>query len=942
MMSDDQSSSPEPLRKRHVSRRNLLSGVAAVLGSAVLAENLGLGGPLTLSAARADTAGALRSNVFDLQVDGRTGGVYTLANPADRYGTNFVLNPTSRASFDVDDSRWFGDLVFGVRRADQTTPTTMVTGLSDASRTVTQNGSTITVTYAGNASATNGIRGFTVVETYALDSTGSVVTWSFTIKNTSTQALEFQDVGFPLLMNSYWSGDQTGIYESNVSRHSFVGQDGSYIYWQRPNGQGPFLVMVPTPGTRLEFKNKARPGEGPFGEVDPAWEGLVEYYIHSKAIAPARAGQAATYLPATSLTLSPGQSKTYGFTFRWAADYTGIRDAVFGAGGLDVVSMPGMVIPTDTTATLAVRASAGITSVVGQSGKGVTITAAGTSANGYNLYKLTFPTLGASTVTVTYGGSRTSVLQYYAIRPVEELITRRAAFIVANQQATTARGYNGAYLQWSMTTRKLVTWDDYPGGGWKEWMAGGSDDLGLGPAEFLAEKNLTSPVQAEISSIDTWITDFLFGYLQSSQANGQRTYQVFRWYDGQDGRPTDTGVWRAYNYTHIANVYYTMYRIARAYPRMTLRYTAAQYLTFCFETLNAMFTKIPLPTPIGDAAHELGLMGESTYPEILAALGAEGLTTQRAQLQQWTRDKYRYFASEAYPFASEASIDTTGFETSYTLAKMNGDIGLVEKVMSASLACRGLQPAWYYYGSDNRHMGESWWNLGYECHLGAWQQQDYLVAYDPSGAPDLADMQRSTYGAYLAGWANINSGQIDGNAANIGAAAWLYQSEKGTTEYSWIPSIDGWWAWSGEADLGFWGGVRAASVNVVRDPILGLYAYGGDVVASSGGYTITPRDGVRNKFTFFNARNLTVRIEHAKYTRATVAEDRSRISITMQNVSGGPYSAVLTVLFLPAGTYTVAVEGVAGTRSVTSDGNPVTITLPSVSAASSVVTVTRV
>lgn len=929
--------SPESIRSIAVNRRSLLGGAAAVLGSAVLANSSGLFGGA--SPAFAAGGGSISTGVFALQVDASTAGVYTLSNPTDSFGTNFVLNPTLRSQFDVDDSRWFGDLIFTVRRASQTVGTPMVSGLSDDSRTISQSGNTITVAYSGNAQNPNGIRGFSVAETYETNAAGDVLTWSVTVTNTSTESLEFQDFGFPMLMNSYWSGDQTGIYEKNVSRHSFVAQDGSYIYWQRPNGIAPYLVMVPTAGTRLEYKNKARPGEGPFAESDPAWEGLVEYYIHSKAVAPARVNQAGSYLPATSLTLNPSQSKTYGFTFRWAADYAGIRNAVFAAGGLDVVSLPGMVIPTDTTVSLAVRSTAGITSVVGETGKNIAVTPSGTS-NGYSIYKLTLPTLGPNAVTVTYGGNRISVLQYYSVRPIEELISKRSAFIVANQQAKTNRGYNGAFLQWNMATKQLITWDNYTGGGWKQWMAGGSDDLGLAPAEFLAEKNLVTPVQGEVSAIDYWISNFLFGYLQNAQSNGQRTYQVYRWFDGQDGTPYDQGIWRAYNYTHIANVYYTMYRIGRAYPRLTMQYTPIQYLTFCYETLNAMFTKIPLPTPIGDAAHTLGLMGESTYPEIVAALGAEGLTTQQGNLQQWTFAKYQYFANEAYPFASEASIDTTGFETSYTLAKMNNDIPLVNKVVSASLACRGLQPTWYYYGSDNRHMGESWWNLGYECGLGAWQQQDYLVAFNPSTATDLPDMLRSTYGAYLAGWANINSGQIEPATANIGAASWQYQSEKGTTEYDWIPNLNGWWAWSGEADLGFWGALRAASVNVVQDPVFGLYAFGGTVTLANGSYTITPRDGVRTRFTLFNVNNLTVRISKAKYTKAIVSQDRSRIQLTMQNVSGGAYVATLTLLFLPAGNYQAVAGGV--TKTFSSTGSPVSVDLPSLSAASSVVTVTRV
>ncbi|MFE2588875.1 DUF5695 domain-containing protein [Streptomyces anthocyanicus] len=745
------------------------------------------------------------------------------------------------------------------------------------------------------------------------------------MKNTSTERLEFQDLGFPLLMNAWWNGgNQKGIYEQNVGRHSFVGKDGSYIYWQRPNGVGPFLVMVPNAGTSLEFKNKARYNEGPFAEQDPSWEGVVEYFIHSKNISVERATKTAKYLPATSLILEPGAERTYGFTFRWAADYANLRNVLYDAGVVDAVSLPGMVVPQDTKATLAVRAKGGIQQVDGESGKNITVTARGTR-KGYTLYDLAFPGLGAHQVTVRYDNGRQSVLQYYSVKPIEELVTAHATFLATKQQARTARGYNGAYLQWDMSRRKQITWDDYPGGGWKEWMAGGSDDLGLAPAAFLSEKNVSAPNQNEVASLDYYIEHFLLGYLQGRTENGTRTYQVYRWYDGQDGTPKDQGVWRAYNYVHIANTYLNLYKIAKRYPHITTRLTATEYLLMGYRTLEAMFTKIPQPTPIGDAAHDLGLMGELLHPDMLARLREEGRSAEAQRLDGFLQGKRDKIFAQEYPFASEMSIDTTGFEACYTLAKMYGNTALAAKVTRASLAARGNQPLWYFYGSDNRHMGESWWNLGYECQLGAWQQQDYLYSYaTTTSGGEFDEMMRSTYGAYLAGWANINAGQISADAANIGAASWQFQSEKGTCNYNWIPLLDGWWAWSGEADLGFWGALRAATVNVVEDRIVGLYAYGGEVTEQNGTYVITPKDGVRQRLALYNKGKFGLQIDKARFTRAQVSADLRDIRVTLQSVVTGSYSPDITLRNLPAGTYQVSVNGGAS-RSVVSNGGEVVV-----------------
>ncbi|TXR51302.1 hypothetical protein FMM08_22475 [Quadrisphaera setariae] len=826
-------------------------------------------------------------------------------------------------------------MVFSVRKAGEASPRPAVTGLSDDIRTVTSDPSSVTVTYAGSAANAAGIRDFRLTQVYKLAGTsGDQLSWTFTLTNTSGAQLEVLDVGFPLPMNSWWAKDQSAIYEQNVGRHSFVAKDGSYLYWQRPNGEAPYLVMTPQAGTSLEFKNKARYNEGPFAENDPAWEGLVEYYVHSANAVVARKAQAAQYLPATSLTLAPGESKTYGFTFAWAGSYQGLRDVLFAAGVPDVISLPGMVVPTASKVTLAVRAAGGITSITGQSGKNITVTSQGTR-NGYSLYQLTFASLGANSVTIAYGQGRTSVLQYWATEPIDKVINARTTFLTTKQQAKTTRGYDGAYLQWDMARQKLITWDDYPGGGWKEWMAGGSDDLGLGPAAFLARKNVDDPVGSEIASVDYFLQRFILGYLQSRTENGARTWQVYRWFDGRDGSPNDQGVWRAYNYTHIANTYFHMYEVATAWPGQRTAFSAREYLTMCFRTLEAMYTKIPLPTPIGDAAHDLGLMGEGTYPEILAALRYEGLTGEASALQGYLDRKRDALFAQKYPFASEASIDTTGFETNYTLASMYGNSALATKVQNASLACRGLQPLWYFYGSDNRHMGESWWNLGYETHLGAWQQQEYLTTYATPTDADYADAVRSTYGAYFAGWANINSGQIEAASANYGAASWQFQSEKGPSNYDHIPNLDGWWAWSGECDLGFWGGVRTAAVAVVNDPVVGLYAYGGEVSLASGTYTVVPSDGVRQRL-FVAPSGVLVSLSRAKYSRAQLSTGADRLTLMVSGPRGGTSSPVLSVKGLAAGVYDVTVGTGAVVAQLTSAGRPVSVALRDVAAGATI------
>lgn len=907
----------------------------------------------------------LRSDSFQVGVSRETGGIYNLTNTADApQCTNYVINPTTKTAgsrFNVDDSRWTGDIGTWTNGKAQNT------GLSDKGRTVvkSKDGASVTVSYdSGKTENRAGaIKDFDLTERYALSGDGGdVLDWDITVDNTSGAELTMDDLTLPMLFNSWWdSSSQDNIYEQNVSRHAYVAKDGSYIYWQRPSGTGPYLVMVPKEGTSLEFKDKAKPGEGTFAESDPSWEGLTEFAIHSNHVQNARKGKIDGYLDATKLTLDAGDSATYGFTFRWADSYDDLHDVLYEAGVVDAVSYPGYTVSTDSKATLAVRAKDGVSSITGGGGKG---TKAGEDAkivktgskNGYDLYEIEFASLGENYLTVHFGkdGKRESVMQYNSIKPIEELIDTHADFLVDNQQAKNpSKGYDGAFLQWNMAAAELVTRDSATMQGqseWnKRWMAGGADDLGLSPAEFLSEKNAESPDKTQVKALDYYIENFLLGYLQNERKSdagvactgdecNERTWNIYHWYDGTDGdRPSGTWnsgnvgegavTWRVMNAPHVWNTYYNMYRIAKAYPSLAkdMKFTADEYLDMAYNTANAFYNHdLDYKAAFLDnSSREMGAMGEGTIPEIIASLKAAGKTDEAGVLTAHAKNKLGTYQSKDYPFASEMSIDTTAFESTYTMAKMFGDTALQKKTTLASLSARGTQPLWYYNGGDNRHMGESWWNLGYETQLGAWQQQSYLENTDVAAAGfDADELMRSTYGAYMAGWSNINMGQISSDKRNIGAAAWQYQSEGGDTtasgSYRMIKVQNHWWMWSGEADLGFWGALRTASVNVVDDKILGEYAYGADMKTGDGTYVITPKDGVRRKAVFYNLGKLGFELSGAKYTKATVAADGKSVTLELENTQGdGAYTPTVDLTNLPEGEWKVSVAGSGSTADVT-------------------------
>lgn len=58
---------------------------------------------------------------------------------------------------------------------------------------------------------------------------GERLLWSINVTNMSDEDIDIEDFGIPLMLNSFWTDTQRGIYEDCVSRHSFTALDGSYI-----------------------------------------------------------------------------------------------------------------------------------------------------------------------------------------------------------------------------------------------------------------------------------------------------------------------------------------------------------------------------------------------------------------------------------------------------------------------------------------------------------------------------------------------------------------------------------------------------------------------------------------------------------------------------------------------------------------------------------------
>ncbi|HSY21641.1 MAG TPA: DUF5695 domain-containing protein [Polyangiaceae bacterium] len=840
---------------------------------------------------------------------GTYGEINSLQITGDAFPTNYVLNgtngPTGFAA--STDHEWVGELMFQYRLGSGAW-TQALTNQSADVRTIAQNGTAITVTYQNSANAT-GIQNFKVVETYSLES--GDLSWQIAVTNTSTQTLELGDFGLPLPFNEYWGGGDV-IYQTRTVYHSFVGQNTSYVTIKRPSGVGPFLLLVadPTTGAGFEYKDNWTIEEHPNsvwaeGGSNPWPTGLEVYYIHSNVIKSTNQG----YLPNTSLMLAPNQTQTYGFKFFPVADQDAVKSTLYNEGLVDVTAVPGMMFATNMTGMFDLHTSKPIQSVTAQYPSQTTLAPAGTPTSataGHNLYAITFSHLGPNNVVVTYGSGETTTLQFYAIEPIDTAIQRHATFMTGSTQWSSG-DLDGIFDDWMMDTRakRGAT------GGW-----GWGDDWGWTKAEFLAEKNSQTPVAAEVTALDTYLDAVWARAIDDTQ------YIVQDWWcpAGTNATTTNNCYYdRAYAYPHAFNTFFSMYKVASRYPGLvTYHQTADTYLLRAYDILHTLYN--------GHGSTGTGYMGEQTLPEIQAALTAGGHTTEAAAVGTVLTKLYQAFKGNPYPYGSEYTYDNTGEEAVYTAAKVAGDSSILSKVNAKTRACRGQEPAWYWYADPVTINGEAWWQFQYTASLAGYCMDDWIR--NDSTTPE--EDERLSYAAKIANISAINSGQIDSNAANLGTVAWTYQAMKGN-EYRGNAETgklhNAWRQMAGEADLGLFGAIRTLSADVAVDPIFGLYGYGCNVVEANSCYAITPLDGVFKRLNLVSQK-LSLTLDRDRYTGATISTASNFVGLTLENqMPAAAHTTTLTVAGLAAGTYPVSVGGASQGTVTAQSGQPAAIPL---------------
>ena len=756
--------------------------------------------------------------------------------PTDSNHAEFLLTPDEFPSLDGEQARWLGTVELVIKGSEGDTVHIYT---PEMEKSVEADEEKIRVTYSENTK----VPGIRIVEEYLRSDDG--IRWDILVENTGNDDVELERLGIPLLMNQFFRGDDQFKYEQCVLRHTCLCHENSWMYWEKSSGAAPLLILKTMDDTALDcFEVEHRFAE--HTGVEGAFEGLYTVYVYHEPMPDHRFENLETR------TLKAGQTIQKSFMIGMQQSREECVQWLVRNGGFYLESVPGMVLPYGKRAELTIysQTKPAIKSDYAED----TAEEVEGNAGTWKAY-LTLNGYGRRGLAVTLDG-HLSRLTFFGIENPGEIYARQTDFIIKNQFETddTDPCYH-ALLMWDMDVKHRIDSKCNPHG--PDWFAGGSDDIGLATGLFLSEWNAYHPKEEQVRVLQEYCHDFIEQRL--TEQPGWRVHRMVPWFvmfEPWSGRGADD-VWRAFNYVHVINTYYNMYRISKIYKKDWLD-APHVWIYKAYEYAKAMFSYWMFPDGIG--ATEIGNMGEFVLAtEIVGALKDQNCRKEADELQEIITEKARFFAGKTYPYGSEMAYDSTAYEAVYGYGKAIMDERVMEKTMEVSVANRGWQPEWYLYMTDLRGGGDSHWNVSYMTQLGAYPIYDWVLEQRHY----RVDLMKALYGAYLAGFAIYNSGGYwSDDPENQGATAWIFHGANGLftgKDRGGSPVYKGIAAMSGEGCLGFFGALKIAASMVYQEDGH-QKVLGGQLFEKEGGYVLKPDDGLNMRF-FDICRDFAVKLE---------------------------------------------------------------------------------
>ncbi|HEY7353118.1 MAG TPA: DUF5695 domain-containing protein [Terriglobales bacterium] len=688
-----------------------------------------------------------------------------------------------------------------------------------------------------------------VVRTWAIEN--GKLALRFTLKNKSPEPVEIGALGIPMIFNNVLNDRSLEEAHAKCSFYDpYIGEDAGYLQVTRLSGKSPALLVVPDGKTVFEAYNPILDKPGRWGAkpvfTDPTprgitFEGFYEWMVHSKAYADNEWKGIHEWNPATSLTMQPGESKTYGLKFILSDSIRHIERTLAENQRPVAVGVPGYVLPTDIDGRLFLKHSKAVKSLKIEPEGALSISKA-KPRNGWTEYNVNGRQWGRSRLTITYSDGLVQTIQYFVTKPESEVVADMGHFLTTKQwfvDPSDPFHRSPSVMTYDRETDEIVMQDS------RAWIAGLGDEGGGGAWISAMMKEFVAPNRDEIEKLQQFVDGVLWGGLQYK--DGPQKYGVRKslFYYQPDEMPKgfyrsdfDWSTWtswnkkaseqvdRSYDYPHVAAAYWVLYHLARNNPGLVTNHSWDWYLDQAYKTSVAM-------TNYAQGLAVFGQMEGDIFLQILTDLKVEGMKAQADDLESRMRLRAERWKKEAYPFGSEMPWDSTGQEEVYAWTKYFGYQDKADVTLNAILGYDPAIPHWGYNGSARRY-----WDFIFAAKDRRLERQLHHYGSGLNAIPLLAEYREHPDDLYLL---------RVGYGGTMGALTDIDQEGFASAAFHSFPDMLKPDPLSGDYGPNFFGFAWNTATYVVNDPQFGWLAFGGNLLRKGDVVTVTPLDAARSR-----------------------------------------------------------------------------------------------
>ncbi|KAI0073727.1 hypothetical protein K474DRAFT_1677710 [Panus rudis PR-1116 ss-1] len=663
----------------------------------------------------------------------------------------------------------------------------------------------------------------------------------FDVTNFRTSVVEIGALGAPLEFNNIFT-DRTAAQTNELCSlfDPYIGQDAGYVQVTPLLGTLPPLVVTPAGKSPLEgwrFIPEST-ANSPFYQSQ-TFEGLYEWQFHTLAYAQNEWASVTPWNAPTSVTLQPGQTRTYGLQFNLASGIRTIEDTLRAANRPVAVGVPGYIISADQQGKLFLNYPSAVQSIsVSPSGALTWTSNSDAKASGWVGYTLTAHAWGRARLTVTYADGTIQTVHYYLTKTETQVISDLGNFLTTSQwfnDPSDPFHRSPSVISYDREVNKVVKDDP------RAWIPGLSDEAGAGSWLAATMKQFAQPNAAEVTKLESFINQTLWGSIQNSDGSVKKSvyfYQPSLVPQYQYPSNINWGNWwswnqaasyaidRAYDYVHVAAAYWSLYRVARNYPSLVKTHNWQWYINQAVLTVKRM-------TDGGVGYVNDGLMDETVFRMLLDDLKREGLTANATLVESRMRSRWSGWSRQRYPFGSEMAWDSTGQEGVYAWSKYFNDSTTATNVINSIIAYQPTVPHWGYNGNARRY-----WDNVYGGKLQRIERQIHHYGSGLNALPLISQFESNPTDYYLL---RVAFGGLSGPMSNIdqgGFAAASFHSFADTLK---------WDGYSGDYGPNFVGHALGMGTFIVNHPDFGWQAFGGDLTSTSPTVVVHPRDSLRRR-----------------------------------------------------------------------------------------------